>query len=70
MNRSGKGSRIIRDHEIQFGTGKTWAQWTLTLDDVTAKDMSMKEIIAYLVENHELNATWAKIVAIRYKWGV
>jgi len=62
-----KISPSISDEAVQTKTGKTWNEWLAILDQVGAKDMSHKEIVAYLVEHYQVGSWWQQMVTVTYE---
>jgi hypothetical protein len=57
----------IGDEAVRAKTGKTWSQWFAILDKTGAKEMSHKEITAFLYEMQKLPSWWGQMVAVGYE---
>jgi uncharacterized protein YndB with AHSA1/START domain len=60
-------SPTISDEAVQAKTGKTWPEWFALLDKAHAKTMSHQEIVAYLVERHQVGPWWQQMITVTYE---
>lgn len=59
----------ISDSAVKKSTGFTWSEWYKELDKQGAKNMSHKEIVAYLREHYEFGGWWFQMVTVGYEQG-
>jgi uncharacterized protein YndB with AHSA1/START domain len=52
---------------VKAKTGKDWAEWFRILDEAGAQQMNHKQIVAYLVEQHQVEAWWRQMVTVTYE---
>ena len=57
----------MSDEAVESKTGKTWSRWFKHLDAAGAKKMSHQEIVAHLVEKHDVRPWWTQMVAVTYE---
>ena len=57
----------ISDEAVKEKTGKDWSEWFAILDAAGAQAMAHKQIVAYLVENHDIGAWWQQMVTVTYE---
>jgi uncharacterized protein YndB with AHSA1/START domain len=57
----------MSDEAVEAKTGKTWSRWFKHLDAAGAKKMSHQEIVAHLVEKHDVRPWWTQMVAVTYE---
>ena len=57
----------MSDEAVESKTGKTWSRWFKHLDAAGAKKMSHQEIVAHLVEKHNVRPWWTQMVAVTYE---
>jgi len=57
----------ISDKAVQDATGKTWKEWFSILDSAGADKMNHKEIVKYLVAEHEVAPWWQQSITVRYE---
>ena len=58
----------IGDDAVRAKTGKTWAQWGAILDRAGCKDMTHKEIAAWVLERYpDIGGWWAQSVTVGYE---
>ena len=57
----------MSDEAVKAKTGKDWAEWFQILDAAGAQQMNHKEIVAYLVEHHQVGAWWQQMVTVTYE---
>jgi uncharacterized protein YndB with AHSA1/START domain len=57
----------VGDEAVKAKTGKDWAEWFAILDAAGAQDMSHKQIVAYLVEQHQVGPWWQQMVTVTYE---
>lgn len=58
---------IISEGKILEATGKSWKEWMSLLDGAGARDLSHKEIAAWLENIHNVDAWWAQGLTVRYE---
>lgn len=58
---------IISDSAVQAKTGKAWKEWFSILDAAGARDMSHKEIVAFLTQKHRVGPWWQQMVTVTYE---
>jgi uncharacterized protein YndB with AHSA1/START domain len=57
----------IGDEAVQEKTGKSWTEWFAILDSAGAKEMSHKEIAAYLKSEQKCPPWWGQMVTVGYE---
>ena len=57
----------ISDEAVEAKTGKNWAEWFSILDSAGAQEMSHKQIVAYLSEQHQVGPWWQQAVTVAYE---
>lgn len=57
----------IGSDAVAAKTGKTWAEWFKILDNVGAKKMTHKEIVAFLVDHHAVGPWWQQMITVGYE---
>jgi uncharacterized protein YndB with AHSA1/START domain len=57
----------MSDEAVKAKTGKDWAGWFQVLDEAGAQGMNHKQIVAYLVEQHQVEPWWQQTVAVTYE---
>jgi len=57
----------ISDEAVRAKTGKTWPEWFVLLDKAHATKMSHREIVAYLVEHHQVGPWWQQMIAVTFE---
>ena len=67
MTRAMGDRQTITDAEVRAGTGRDWAEWRSLLDEWGAADMSLTQIVGYLVEHDHLELLWAQVMAVYYR---
>lgn len=60
-------SSTISDEAVRSKTGKDWSEWFAILDAAGAADMSHKEIVAYLNQEHGVGPWWQQMVTVTYE---
>lgn len=55
------------DAAVRVRTGKTWPEWFAFLDAAGAENMTHQQIIAYLIDEHEISSWWQQMVALTYE---
>lgn len=58
----------VNDHELQIGTGQGWSAWASELEGIRAQDKPLRDIVNYLIEQHDVEPAWAQVLAVYYKW--
>src|ERR1044072_9414216 len=56
----------MSDEAVESKTGKTWSRWFKHLDAAGAKKMTHQEIVAHLVDKHDVRPWWQQMVAVTY----
>jgi hypothetical protein len=62
-----ESSQAISDEAVRAKTGKAWPEWFAILDAAGATNMSHKEIVAYLNEQHGVGPWWQQMVTVTYE---
>jgi uncharacterized protein YndB with AHSA1/START domain len=57
----------MSDGAVQAKTGKTWPEWFAILDKAGAQKMTHQQIVAYLVEEHNMPGWWQQMVTVGYE---
>jgi uncharacterized protein YndB with AHSA1/START domain len=57
----------VSDEAVRAKTGKDWQGWFEILDTAGAKEMSHKQIVAYLVNNYSIEPWWQQTIAVTYE---
>ena len=57
----------ISDEVVRARTGKQWQEWFALLDEAGAADLSHKEIVALLREQHQVAAWWQQSITVAYE---
>jgi len=57
----------MRDEAVRARTGKTWSEWTATLDAIDAHERPHREIARHLQVAHGLPGWWAQTVTVGYE---
>jgi uncharacterized protein YndB with AHSA1/START domain len=57
----------MSDEAVKAKTGKDWNTWFDILDAAGAQQMSHKEIVAYLVEHHQVGPWWQQSITVAYE---
>jgi len=57
----------MSDAAVQAKTGHTWPEWFAILDAAGAQQMTHKQIVAYLVEHHNVGSWWQQMVTVGYE---
>jgi uncharacterized protein YndB with AHSA1/START domain len=57
----------MSDEAVKAKTGKDWAEWFGLLDAAGAQGMNHKQIVAYLVEHHQVEPWWRQMVTVTYE---
>jgi uncharacterized protein YndB with AHSA1/START domain len=57
----------MSDEAVESKTGKNWNRWFKHLDAAGAKKMSHQEIVAHLVEKHDVRPWWQQMIAVTYE---
>jgi uncharacterized protein YndB with AHSA1/START domain len=57
----------MSDAAVQAKTGHTWPEWFAILDAAGAQQMTHKQIVAYLVEHHNVGSWWQQMVTVSYE---
>jgi hypothetical protein len=52
---------------VKAKTGQDWAEWFAILDAAGAHSMNHKQIVAYLVEHHQVSPWWQQMVTVTYE---
>lgn len=67
MKKTNAQQAKIGDTALKAKTGKTWAEWFKILDAAGARQMSHRQIAAYLYEKQDVPAWWAQMVTVGYE---
>lgn len=62
-----KQSPRMSDEAVEAKTGKTWSRWFKHLDAAGARKMTHQEIVAHLVEKHDVRPWWTQMIAVTYE---
>jgi hypothetical protein len=54
------------DESVQNATGK-WDEWFAILDSAGGQGMTHKEIVACLVEHHQVGPWWQQSITVAYE---
>lgn len=57
----------ITDEAVEARTGKNWSAWFKILDDAGAREMTHKEIVAYLREHFDVGSWWRQMLTVQYE---
>ena len=57
----------MSDEAVKKATGKTWPEWFAVIDKAGGKEMSHKEIVAYVHAEHGVGPWWQQSVAVGYE---
>lgn len=57
----------ISDAAVEKATGKTWAEWLKSLDAAGAKQMSHREIAAFLHDQQKCSPWWSQMITVGYE---
>jgi uncharacterized protein YndB with AHSA1/START domain len=57
----------VSDEAVKAKTGKDWGEWLSVLDAAGAQIMSHKQIVAVLVEQHQVPDWWCQMVTVGYE---
>jgi Activator of Hsp90 ATPase homolog 1-like protein len=57
----------MSDEAVKAKTGKDWDEWFRILDGAGAQQMDHKQIVAYLVEHHQVEPWWRQMVTVSYE---
>ena len=57
----------ISDAAVLAKTGKVWKEWFSILDAADAREMSHKEIVAFLSQRYKVGPWWEQMVTVAYE---
>jgi uncharacterized protein YndB with AHSA1/START domain len=57
----------LSDESVQKATGCDWTKWVQVLDKAGGKEMSHRDLVAYIRENYETPSWWTQMVAVGYE---
>lgn len=57
----------VSDRAVQDATGKSWKEWFSILDSAGADKMNHKEIVYYLVTEHQVAPWWQQQITVTYE---
>lgn len=57
----------ISNEAVQAKTKKNWDEWFAILDTAGGKNMSHKDIVAFLEKNYAIDAWWQQSVTVTYE---
>ncbi|RPI30058.1 MAG: DUF4287 domain-containing protein [Chloroflexota bacterium] len=57
----------MSDETVKAKTGKDWQTWFEILDAAGAKQMSHKEIVAFLVREYQVGSWWQQMLTVTYE---
>jgi len=60
-------TRRMSDAAVRTKTGHTWPEWFAILDAAGAQQMTHQQIVAYLVEHHNVGSWWQQMVTVSYE---
>ena len=60
-------SELISEKAIEKATGQPWSVWLDRLEQMSARDLSHKEIAARLVADYDVPGWWAQSLTVRYE---
>src|SRR5262245_2249083 len=60
-------TKTTSDAAVQAKTGKTWPEWFAIMDKAGCATMNHKEIVAYLVKEHDVGPWWQQMVTVAYE---
>lgn len=52
---------------VEKATGKPWAAWMALLDEAGGRQMTHKQLVAHLVEHHNVSPWWRQQVTVGYE---
>jgi uncharacterized protein YndB with AHSA1/START domain len=52
---------------VRKRTGKDWLEWFSILDEAGAHEMSHKEIVAFLNQDHDVEPWWQQSITVEYE---
>jgi uncharacterized protein YndB with AHSA1/START domain len=58
---------VMGDDAVMAKTGKDWAQWCAVLDKAGCKDMTHKQIVAFISKKHPVGPWWQQMVTVGYE---
>jgi uncharacterized protein YndB with AHSA1/START domain len=65
--KTGQAGLNVSDEAVKAKTGKDWGEWFAILDAAGAQAMDHKQIVAYLVEHHQVGPWWRQMVTVSYE---
>jgi hypothetical protein len=54
------------DDEVRTGTGLCWSEWMNVLDRWDGDKTQSRSIVNYLVQQHHVHYSWARVIALCY----
>ena len=57
----------MSDEAVRAKTGKDWGEWFAILDAAGAQQMTHKQIVAFLVKEHQVEPWWQQMVTVTYE---
>jgi len=57
----------MSDAAVAAKTGKAWPEWFALLDAADAHEMSHKQIVAYLAQQHSISLWWQQMITVTYE---
>jgi len=51
---------------LPYTTGRTWDEWVALLDAGIQRKCGITPVMQYLIDEYNLNPTWARKMAIQY----
>jgi uncharacterized protein YndB with AHSA1/START domain len=52
---------------VRKATSKSWDEWLEIIDTAGGADLTHKEIVAFLKENHEVSPWWQQMITVGYE---
>ncbi|HLE50784.1 MAG TPA: DUF4287 domain-containing protein [Anaerolineales bacterium] len=57
----------LSNEAVRAKTGKDWGEWFAILDAAGAQQMTHKQIVAFLVKEHQVSPWWQQMVTVTYE---
>lgn len=57
----------LSDEAVKAKTGKDWGEWFAILDAAGAKQLTHKQIVAFLVKEYQVEPWWQQMVTVTYE---
>jgi len=57
----------VSDEAVKAKTGKDWGEWFAILDEAGAQNMTHKDMVAFLVDQHQVGPWWQQMVTVTYE---